>query len=250
MARRMHRRSRRRRRVVWFAPRTSDTMNDPTVSCWSDVAAPLFPVGSASSPRILVSPIVTNIAQAVSPSTDADLGSHPLSERWTIQRIRGQVLVDVINTQQVPSALDGVVIHLGIVRMATVGDAFPIPQPQRNDSCLSDWMWLHHEQSSAAVTVCENCQSTLVTSGTIIDGSTTETVNLLSTGPTGTAITGYDVFGRPNLIDIDVDVRVKRKIEPEHGLWLVVTAEVAPTAVDRVELSVHPYLRVLLSGSV
>lgn len=193
---------------------------------------------------------MTNIAQAVSPDTDADLGSHPLSERWTIQRIRGQVLIDAINTEQVQAALDGIVVHLGIVRMATVGDAFPIPQPQRNDSCLSDWMWLHHEQMSAASVACHDCQETLVTSGTILSGGTTETVNLLSTGPTGTPITGFQVFGRPNLIDIPVDVKVKRRIEPEHGLWLVVTAEVAPTAVDRVELSVHPFLRVLLSGSV
>lgn len=245
------RRSRRRRpAVVWFAPRTeSPNGGDWSQSCFADVAGPLWPTGSASSPIRLISPIVTNITQAISPTTDSDLNSHPISERWTIQRIVGQILVDVIAIPDqfgVVTSWDGVVIHAGIVRVNTIGDAFGIPRPDRNDSCLSDWMWMTHVQQSAAGVVCHNCPVNETMTGTGDASGSGYDVS----GDIAHPVTGYEVFGRGNLIEIPVDIKVKRRVEPEHGVWLSMTAETAPGAVDRVELSVRPMLRALLARTV
>lgn len=234
---------------MWFAPRTAPTFDDPTVSCWSNVAGPLWPVGSASVPHILFSPIVTNIVQAVSPTADIDLNAHPVSEGWTVQRIRGQILIDAI---AIPdqfgnvTSWDGVVVHMGIVRVSAIGDAFGIPQPQLNEACLSDWLWLHKVQMSAAGVVCHNCPVDETTTGT---GDASGSGSDVS-GDIAHPVTGFQVFGAPNLVDVNVDVKVKRRITTEHGLFLVFTCETAFNAVDRVELSIRPQLRALLSKTV
>lgn len=242
--RRFSRRSRRKTKVVWFAPRTGvDGTDGPAYSCWADIDALLKPVGAADTAHtIVISPIVTNVEQAITPDLYPDaMNSHPMPERWTIQRIRGQILADCIQTQSPSLSWDGAILHAGIIRTQTVGDNLVIPVPHLNDSCLSDWLWMTHIHMSAGQLVCHDCPSTQ----TCCDNSNNSVV-----GSTGTAITGFQVFGRPNLIEIDVDVRVKRKVEPEHGIWLVMTAETAPTAVDRVDFTVRPMLRALLSRTV
>lgn len=241
--------SRRSPRVAWFTPRTDGTAMDPTVSCWSDTDATFFPETSVSLPTIMISPIVTNVAQAELPGNDPTLNAHPLSEKWTIQRIVGSIHFNAepfgtIGNPPVNAAdiiIGSVLLHMGIVRMATVGDAFPIPRPSHNDSALSDWMWLHHQEMSTANIVCHTCHYQVLkpSDSTVVDG-------LEIQGPVSSA----EVFGLPSLLDIPVNVKVKRRIEPEHGLWLVCTATVQPGFENNIAIAMRPFLRAIISKTV
>lgn len=246
MARRMRAgRRRSRRRTVWFAPRTDPDHKDPSVSCWADVGLGFYPIGATGTPRLVWSPIVTNIAQAVTPTVDADLNQHPLSERWTVQRIVGDIAFQAYELpDQFGTTLrwDGVDVHWGIYRGETIGDAFPLPRPDENFSCLGDWLHFDHFSMSTAEVVCHDCD---ITYGSVTDAGNCATCP----GTTSTGITGAQMFGVPNLVWRHVDVKVKRKILPEHGLWIVACATVGVGAEEFVELSWRPMCRVLLSST-
>lgn len=241
MARRFKSRRRRRTRVVWFAPRTSTLNTDAFTSCFADEGVGFFPKGSTSSPRGIISPIIGNITQALSPDADPTLSEHPLAERWTVQRIVGDVAVQAVSTQQLQLAHDGVDIHMGIYRSQSIGDAVLDYDPTQNQECLMDWLWMTHFSMSCAEITCHDCP---------VDETTNSQPPVETTGDIGSAVTGFQVFGVPSLTWTHVDVKVKRRVEPEHGLWLAVYATVGASAVDRVALSCEPKLRVLLSRTV
>lgn len=238
--------SRRKRRTIWWTPPTgASSYNDPTNSCWADVGTGFFPVGSASAPAFGISPIITNLKQQLDPAelTDPEFAQHPVTERWRVERIVGSVAVQAISTAQPQLYHDGIDVHMGIVRRTATHDAVSMVFPDPNDESLSDWLWLKHFSMSAAALVCHVCDG--VDYG-VSDGGNCSTCP----GQNMTAISTATVFGVPALTWTDVDVRVRRNITTETGLWLVVRATVATTAVDRVALSWQPKLRALLSRSV
>lgn len=241
-------RSRRRRRTVWFVPRTGAGVdNDATFSCWADVGVGFFPKGSASTPNFIISPILGSLVQAIDPTIDPDMAQKPSTERWRVERIVGDVAVQAIQLGD-PNAggavlrFDGVDVHMGVVRRDATADAVSPVFPVTNNEALADWLWMDHWSMSTAETVCHNC-----TGQTSNPGGDCDT---LCDAIMPTALTGFQVFGVPNLVWRHVDIRVKRTIRPEQALQLVIQAEVAPAAVNFVALSVQPKLRVLLSRSV
>lgn len=241
--------SRRKRRVIWWAPPTTPLgattpMNDPTVSCFADVGVGFFPVGSMGSPTFGLSPIITNLKPQISPDElkYPEFSQHPSTERWRVERIVGDVAVQAIGTAQPSLFLDGIDIHMGIVRRTATHDAVSMVFPDANDECLADWLWMTHFSMSAASTVCHECP--------IEWDGTGDASGSGALGTAGHVVTPYEVFGTPALTWTHVDVRVKRNVRTEDGIWLVVRATVGAGAEDRVALSWQPKLRALLSRSV
>lgn len=241
---------RRRRRVAWFAPRLGPTSKDPTVSCWSDEDISLAPIGATTGPTRMIIPIVTEETQALSPDDDATLSKHPLTERLLVSRIRGSVHFiqgltgNFPNTNQPASdlILGSVLVHVGICRVQTVGDAWPIPLPNPNDSCLADWLYLKHFSMSTDNAVCHVCHYEALKPS---DSTTVGGLEIQA------PITSAQLFGVPSMVDLEVDVKVKRNIEPEHGLWMVVSYEVGdPDLADNFLMTIRPFLRAIISKSV
>lgn len=226
---------RRKKRVVWFVPPVADPPDDDGfVSCYSDAAAVVYPLGAGTSPTQFHSPIVWNIAQALSPLVDPGMKAHPTSERWTIERIVGDILISpiVVDAAINLTGYFGWSSRMGIVRGVTLGDALVAPSPSLNDSANASWMWLHSVIGAWPSLACDQCTQ-------IPDAAHPQI-----------PISSSQVLGLPTSIVVPVDLKVKRTIRPEEHCTLCMDFGVPPGLENGLVFYVTPKLRALLSRTV
>lgn len=228
---------RRKSRVVWFTPRglahnpesDSDDLVPASGTCYTPKSFQVNPNGASTGPTILDSPIVWNLEQSLyllnpdtgDPNIDPGMVAHPLSERWTIQRIVGQVVV-AINpiVVEVPNDIVGGLFHWGIVRMSTLGSSVLTPSPRMPDTANESWLQLGR--------------------GVVAPG------NIISTG-----ISSATALQIPTTVVVPIDVRVKRTVRPEETVSFVFEGELGGDAdVNNFSFFVTPFLRALLSRTV
>lgn len=240
----------RKRRVVWFVPRTSGAANtaDAAESCWAEVPSLLAPYNAVPAPPVTVLqiPLVWNLTESLDPTVTPSMTAHPLSERWRVERIVGQVLLATQhNPSTNPSIITGGIAHLGIVRNTTIDDGIVDLNPADNANAGRSWLWLQHVLLADDHTACFPCPIDCIWHDD--QGCHHESEGANASYP----LSASQIFGYPTARMIDVDVRVKRNIGPEDVLSLHVSFEQAVFGdTPVVELGVTPKLRVLLSRTV
>lgn len=251
-ARRPFRKS-RRRPTTWFVPGFGSDPDFPhwgSFSCWADEAVVITPTNILLPPGggLFHSPIVWNLEESIDPTVDARMLAHPLSERWRVERIVGQVYLatehNVLNPPD-NSTFTGLLISMGILRTqtATDGTATLDVDPALNANASRPWLWLNHLTLADDHAYCFTCAGEKPCN----DGNGCGE----HASADGVYASAYEVFGYPTAAVVPIDVRVRRTIRPEDVLSLHISCiQTVQRDTQYCNLGIIPKLRCLLTRTV
>jgi len=188
---------------TWWAPSLDDASSTATSanSCWSEFVQSVGSSFDVTDNSVFI-PILWNLKQNEDDDSLAALPAgvdptpflhRPMEEAWTIDRIVGELVLEANAPDSGVGEETITLVHMGVVAEEATRDGFPKRSPQRNADCLQPWLWLHHQ---------------LITLANPQEG--------------GTGNSAADFYGVPSAVNIPIDIRVKRRIEPEMviNLWL------------------------------
>lgn len=232
---------RRRRSGFWFIPPVSDGSDDARFSCWADNDLAMVATDSGSSlPKLLICPIVWNVQESFPPGVmgafDNQFKAHPLAERWKIDRIVGDVMIQASHVTGVndPGVGGPMLVNFSFQDTGTISDSPVVFSPALNDSALGRRR-IHERRVfiSPDFVGCHTCD--------------TEDENGGKTGTTGSTIAAAQRFGVPTAKVVHFDLRPRAVVKPEMTLSMIVTCSSA--APDNETLFILPKLKAWVSKS-
>lgn len=244
---------RRKSRVSWWTPRTSQTEPGDQISCWADTGTAL----SMTGPNATYWPILWEGKQGMSPSgagDDRNLNAHPWPQGFSLRAIRGEILVEAAPPNINLNAAVGWRVDLAIVKHGFLGDVPVLPlDMQANDVALDDWLWRRtiflaadtFLSKAVCIGPCDPWTVTLNKSAGCTDSCDyTGTIDP-HTVAAGSIMTSSQFFNLTTAMVVPVRSKTRRRLRPEQAITLMARATEASGEAGSVIIT--PKLRAVVS---